>query len=83
MMKTYWRLLVIAAAGIISMLLATWGLYILRDKLVANGYAVSDEMFLLAFVVFVGGIFSVSAAGAMREIRRLNDQKSRQAEQAR
>ena len=75
-MKRYRRLALITAAGIASMLLLTWGLYVLRDELVVQGVTISDEAFLLAFFVLVGGVFGISAAAAMREIKRLNTQGS-------
>lgn len=74
-MKKYQRLVIIAVVGIATMFLLTWGLYALRDVLQANGYAVSLNLFLMIFVVVVGGMFSIGTHLAMREIRRLDAEK--------
>jgi hypothetical protein len=70
-MNRYWRLAIITILGMVAMCLLTWGLYVVRDAVQTSGYVVSPGLFLVAFFTVVGGMFSVAAHLAMREIKRL------------
>ena len=57
----------------LAMVLATWGLYALRESLVHSGYEVSSGMFLSAFAVLVGAVYFAFVKLGLREVRRLSE----------
>lgn len=70
-MTKYGRLILIALVALLTMAVATWGLYAIRDILQGSGYTVSPGLFLIAFFAISGGVFGFAAQMVRQEIRRL------------
>ena len=60
----------VVAVGVVTMLLLTAGLFVLRALLTENGYEVSPVVFILTFLVVVGAAYGLAAKLVLREAKK-------------